>query len=274
MAREKDRMVGMVDKVEVYDPGSGEEPCALVLEGVSKEFGALRAVDDVTLSVAPGERRAVIGPNGAGKTTLFNCITGELALSEGRVVLFDKDISKMSTHRRVSLGLGRTFQITNVFPGLTVEENVFLAAQGLSRMKLNFLRGIPSKGEIRGRALQALEDSGLLGKKDAVTSELSHGEQRQLEIALALALQPKVLMLDEPAAGLSTAERATMADLVESLPRDLTILLIEHDMDLALGLANRVTCLHYGRVIADDNPVGIAANQEVQDCYLGVGKHA
>ena len=123
-------------------------------------------------------------------------------------------------------------------------------------------------------ALRALEDAGLLDKKDAVTRELSHGEQRQLEIALALALQPKVLMLDEPAAGLSTAERTTMADLVRSLPRDLTILLIEHDMDLALGLAERVTCLHYGRVIADDSPAGIAANQEVQDCYLGVGKPA
>jgi branched-chain amino acid transport system ATP-binding protein len=260
--------------VDVFEPVTEEQPCALVLDGVSKEFGALRAVDDVTLTVAPGERRAVIGPNGAGKTTLFNCITGELSLSEGKVVLFDRDISRMSTHRRVSLGLGRTFQITNVFPGLTVEENVFLAAQGLSRMKLNFLRGIPGRGEIRERALEALEDAGLLDKKAAVTSELSHGEQRQLEIALALALQPRVLMLDEPAAGLSTAERTTMADLVRSLPRDLTILLIEHDMDLALGLADRVTCLHYGRVIADDSPGGIAANQEVQDCYLGVGKHA
>jgi branched-chain amino acid transport system ATP-binding protein len=260
--------------VDVFKPVSEEQACALMLDGVSKEFGALRAVDGVTLAVAPGERRAVIGPNGAGKTTLFNCITGELALSGGKVVLFDQDISKMPPYKRVALGLGRTFQITNVFPGLTVEENVFLAAQGLERMKLNFLRGIPSKGEIRDRALKALEDAGLLDKKDAVTKEVSHGEQRQLEIALALALQPKLLMLDEPAAGLSTAERATMADLVRSLPRDLTILLIEHDMDLALGLAERVTCLHYGRVIADDSPVGIAANQEVQDCYLGVGKHA
>ncbi len=260
--------------VDVFEPVADDGPCALVLDGVSKEFGALRAVDNVTLSVAPGERRAVIGPNGAGKTTLFNCITGELSLSGGKVILFDRDISRMSTHRRVALGLGRTFQITNVFPGLTVQENVFLAAQGLGTMKLNFLRGLPRGGEVRERALKALEDAGLLGKKDAVTKELSHGEQRQLEIALALALQPKVLMLDEPAAGLSTAERATMADLVRSLPRDLTILLIEHDMDLALGLAERVTCLHYGRVIADDSPGGIAANQEVQDCYLGVGKHA
>jgi branched-chain amino acid transport system ATP-binding protein len=172
------------------------------------------------------------------------------------------------------LGLGRTFQITNVFPGLTVEENVFLAAQGLDRMKLNFIRSLPRQGEVRERAAKALEDAGLLEKRQSVTKELSHGEQRQLEIALALALQPKVLMLDEPAAGLSAAERATMADLVRSLPRDLTIILIEHDMDLALGLADRVTCLHYGKVIADDSPGGIAANQEVQDCYLGVGKHA
>jgi len=260
--------------VDVFEPVTEEQPCALALEGVSKQFGALRAVDDVTLSVPPGERRAVIGPNGAGKTTLFNCITGELALTEGKVFLFDRDISKMAAYKRVALGLGRTFQITNVFPGLTVEENVFLAAQGLDRMKLNFVRSLPRGGEVRDRAAKALEDAGLLEKRQSVTQELSHGEQRQLEIALALALQPKVLMLDEPAAGLSAAERATMADLVRSLPRDLTIILIEHDMDLALGLADRVTCLHYGKVIADDSPVGIAANQEVQDCYLGVGKHA
>ena len=251
-----------------------EEPCALDLENVTRNFGALRAVDQVTMSVAPGERRAVIGPNGAGKTTLFNVITGELSLTEGKVGLFGKDISRVAPHRRVALGLGRTFQITNVFPGLTVEENVLLAAQGLSRTKLNFLRFIPRSGEIRDRAAKALEDAGILDVKDTRTSELSHGEQRQLEVALALALQPKHLMLDEPAAGLSTAERTTMADLIRSLPRDLTILLIEHDMDLALGLAERVTCLHYGKVIADDDPDGIAANGEVQDCYLGVAKHA
>lgn len=247
---------------------------ALELQSVTRDFGALRAVDHVTMMVAPGERRAVIGPNGAGKTTLFNLITGELPLTNGKVVLLGRDISRMPAHKRVALGLGRTFQITNVFPGLTVEENVFLAAQGLEKIKLNFIRAMPRGGEIRGRAAKALEDAGLLEKRGAVTKELSHGEQRQLEIALALALQPTLLMLDEPAAGLSTAERATMADLVRSLPRDLTILLIEHDMDLALGLADQVTCLHYGRVIADDAPDGIAANREVQDCYLGVSKYA
>jgi branched-chain amino acid transport system ATP-binding protein len=247
---------------------------ALELQSVTRDFGALRAVDHVTMTIAPGERRAVIGPNGAGKTTLFNLITGELPLTNGKVVLLGRDISRMPAHKRVALGLGRTFQITNVFPGLTVEENVFLAAQGLEKIKLNFIRAMPRGGEIRDRSAKALDDAGLLEKRDAVTKELSHGEQRQLEIALALALQPKLLMLDEPAAGLSTAERATMADLVRSLPRDLTILLIEHDMDLALGLADHVTCLHYGRVIADDAPEGIAANREVQDCYLGVSKYA
>ncbi|HSJ53185.1 MAG TPA: ABC transporter ATP-binding protein [Anaerolineae bacterium] len=249
-------------------------PSALRLEGVCKSFGALRAVDGVVLEVWPGERRAVIGPNGAGKTTLFNCITGEFPINEGRVLLFGQDITALPAHKRVALGLGRTFQITNVFPGLTVEENVFLAAQGLEKIKLNFFRSVPRRGEIRDRACMALESAGLLAKRQALTKELSHGEQRQLEIALALALRPRLLMLDEPAAGLSTAERTTMADLVNSLPRDLTILLIEHDMDLALGLADRVTCLHYGKVIADDVPRGIAANKEVQSCYLGVGKHA
>jgi branched-chain amino acid transport system ATP-binding protein len=251
-----------------------DDSCALALEGVIRDFGALRAVDEVTMTVATGERRAVIGPNGAGKTTLFNVITGELSLSGGKVELFGKDISRMAPHKRVALGMGRTFQITNVFPGLTVEENVLLAAQGLTRTKLNFVRFISRSGEIRDRATKALDDAGILDVKDAQTSELSHGEQRQLEVALALALQPKLLMLDEPAAGLSTAERTTMAELIRGLPRDLTILIIEHDMDLALGLAERVTCLHYGKVIADDCPEGIAANGEVQDCYLGVGKHA
>ncbi len=248
--------------------------CALLLEGVTCEFGALRAVDVVTLNIAPGERRAVIGPNGAGKTTLFNLITGELPLAGGRVFLFGREVSRMPAYRRVALGLGRTFQITNLFPGLAVEENVFLAAQGLQGLKLDFLRGIPRGGEIQDRVTKALQDAGLEAKRRVTTKELSHGEQRQLEIALALALQPRLLMLDEPAAGLSAAERATMADLVRSMPRDLTILLIEHDMDLALGLADRVTCLHYGKVIADDTPTGVAANSEVQDCYLGVGKHA
>jgi branched-chain amino acid transport system ATP-binding protein len=244
----------------------------LVLHQVTRAFGALRAVDRVSMAVARGERRAIIGPNGAGKTTLFNLITGQLPLTEGKVFLFGEDISGMPPHGRVARGLGRTFQITNVFPGLTVEENVLLAAQGLSKKKWSLFRQIPRSGEIRDRAARALEDTGLIGVRGVPAQELSHGEQRQLEVALALALQPRILMLDEPAAGLSTAERAMMGNLVRGLSRDLTIVLIEHDMDLALGLVDRVTCLHYGKVIADEVPQRIRENKQVQECYLGMRK--
>jgi len=254
---------------QIVDTSIDPATCALALADVTKDFGALRAVNRVSMRVAPGERRAVIGPNGAGKTTLFNLITGELSLTDGKVYLFGKNISSLPAHQRVDRGIGRTFQITNLFPALSVEENVLLAAQGVKPVKLNPVGRIRHSGQIHDRAMQALEDTGLSEVRGIPINELSHGEQRQLEVALALALEPKVLMLDEPAAGLSTAERTMMADLISSLPDDLTIVLIEHDMDLALGLVDRVTCLHYGKVIADDTPRCVSDNGEVQECYLG-----
>ena len=250
---------------------SQHRSAALVLERVSKDFGGLRAVDDVSLSVAPGERRAIIGPNGAGKTTLFNLITGELPLTAGRVLLFDQDISREPPHRRIRYGLGRTYQITNIFLGLTVEENVLLAAQGLSRIKFAMLRRIPRYGEVREKADRALEELGLSHVRHVPAGELSYGEQRQLEIALALAGNPRVLLLDEPAAGLSAAERTTIAELIRGLPRTLTLVLIEHDMDLALGLVDYVTCLHFGKVITEGKPEHIRENELVQEIYLGAG---
>jgi branched-chain amino acid transport system ATP-binding protein len=243
----------------------------LVLENVSKDFGGLRAIDDVSIRIEPGERRAIIGPNGAGKTTLFNLITGELPLTSGRIYLSGKDITKMSAHRRIGAGLGRTYQITNIFPGLTVEENVQLAAQGLSQMKFALHRTVPGNGQIHDKVTKALDDLHLTHVKDVKTGELSYGEQRQLEIALALAGEPKVLLLDEPGAGLAAAERAAIAELVRSLPAELTVVLIEHDMDLALGLVDWVTCLHYGAVIAEDAPGRIRENEEIREIYLGVG---
>jgi len=244
---------------------------ALVLESVAKDFGGLRAVDNVSIRVEPGERRAIIGPNGAGKTTLFNLITGELPLTSGRIFLFGQDITRVPPHQRIGLGLGRTYQITNIFPGLTVEENVLLAAQGLSGIKFALHRRVPRNGQIHDRVLNAIESLGLTQVRNVPAEDLSHGEQRQLELALALVGNPRVLLLDEPAAGLSAGERVLMAELIRALPSTLTMVLIEHDMDLAMGLVERVTCLHFGRVIAEGEPDHIRENEMVQEVYLGAG---
>jgi branched-chain amino acid transport system ATP-binding protein len=244
---------------------------ALELDGVTRAFGGLVAVADVTLRIAMRERRAIIGPNGAGKTTLFNLISGELPVTRGRIRLFGDDVTALPPHMRVGRGLGRTYQVTNIFPALSVQENVLLAAIGLAKTKFSFLSRAPSRGPLRERVEQALLDVGLQEKLHVQARELSHGEQRQLELALALAGRPRVLLLDEPAAGLSAAERALMADLIRNLPAELTLVVIEHDMDLALNLMEHVTCLHNGRVIADEPAATIARNQTVQDVYLGVG---
>ena len=227
------------------------------------------AVDAVTLAVAPGERRAVIGPNGAGKTTLFNLIAGELPASGGAIHLFGRDVTTLPTHRRAALGLARTFQITNLFPTLTVFENGLLAAQALTSAKFSMLRPrgrFPRQAE---RARAALAAVGLDQHVGAVVQTLSHGEQRQLEIALALAGQPRVLLLDEPTAGLSPAESQLMAGLLRRLDPAITLLIIEHDMDIALEIADRVTVLHYGRVVADGRRDDVRADPLVREIYLG-----
>jgi branched-chain amino acid transport system ATP-binding protein len=247
------------------------ESAILILENVVKNFGGLRAIDDVSIRVEPGQRRAIIGPNGAGKTTLFNLITGELPVTAGRILLSGRDITSMPAHARIGAGLGRTYQITNVFPGLTVGENIQLAAQGLSRTKFSFHRPIPRDGQIHDKVFKTLEDLQLTRVTDVMASDLSYGEQRQLEIALALAGEPIVLLLDEPGAGLGAAERAAIAALIRRLPAELTVVLIEHDMDLALGLVDWVTCLHYGAVIVEDAPNRIRENEEIREIYLGVG---
>jgi branched-chain amino acid transport system ATP-binding protein len=246
----------------------------LSLEGVSVTFGALRAVDGVTLSVAAGRRRAIIGPNGAGKTTLFNAIAGVIRVSGGAVKFAGSDMTRYSTHRRAALGIARTFQITNLFAGLTVEENVRLAVRGLSRRKFSLLgRGAPSADE--AAAIDAAIESARLGaRRRALTRALSYGEQRQLEMALALVQKPRLLLLDEPAAGLSAAERVRMADVINGLPRELTLVLIEHDMDLALGLVDFVTCLHFGQVLCEGTPDMIRGDERVQEVYLGKPHHA
>ncbi|HEY3065097.1 MAG TPA: ABC transporter ATP-binding protein [Methylomirabilota bacterium] len=248
---------------------TGADGAALRLEGVSRAFGGLRAVDGVSLTVQAGERRALIGPNGAGKTTLFNLIAGAVPVSAGRITLFGRDVTRMAAHRRAALGLARTFQVSNLFPALTVLENCLLAAQGLHPAKLAMHRPLSGYRELHARAHATLAAVGLEGRARVSARHLSHGEQRQLEIALALATRPRLLLLDEPTAGLSPAESAQMAALLGRLDPAMTVLIIEHDMDIALELARAVTVLHYGRVIADGTREAVKADPLVREIYLG-----
>ena len=226
-------------------------------------------MDGVDLAVQPGERRAIIGPNGAGKTTLFNLISGELGVSSGAIHLFDQEVTGLPPHRRAALGLARTFQITNLFPSLSALENGLLAVQALTRTKFVMLRPLERFTRLKERALAALRAVGLEDRAATTVRNLSHGEQRQLEIALALAGQPRVLLLDEPTAGLSPGESQLMADLLRGLDPAMTVLIIEHDMDIALQIALHVTVLHYGRVIADGPREAVKADPLVREIYLG-----
>ncbi|MBC7432082.1 MAG: ABC transporter ATP-binding protein [Rubritepida sp.] len=238
---------------------------ALELINVVVRFGALRAVDGASLTLAAGERRAVIGPNGAGKTTLFNAITGVLPPTEGRVLINGWDATRASAQARARRGVGRTFQITNLFPELTVAENMRVALRGLTAAKWNPW----ARDRDAGGIAEALASARLKGVEDSPVKHLSYGAQRQLELAMALVQKPRLLLLDEPAAGLSPAERGAVADIVRALPRDIAMVLIEHDMDLALGLVDSVTVMHEGRVLLEAPPHAIRGNPRVQEVYLG-----
>jgi branched-chain amino acid transport system ATP-binding protein len=241
----------------------------LALDRVYRRFGGLEAIRDVSMSVPEGARRAIIGPNGAGKTTLFNIITGELPATAGRLRLFGRDVTGLPAHARAALGLGRTFQITNLFGPLTVEDNVLLALQGLLSSKYRMLRPLRSDRALVARARAFLEPAGLWAKRHAEVRVLSYGEQRQLEVLLALAGRPRLLLLDEPAAGLSPGERREMARFIKGLDPRLTLLLIEHDMDVAFEIVDTITVLHFGCVVADGPKEAVRANPSVQDIYLG-----
>jgi branched-chain amino acid transport system ATP-binding protein len=244
---------------------------ALSVEGLRHDFGGLRAVDGVTLTVGVGERRVILGPNGAGKTTLFNLITGLLAPLAGTIRLFGDDVTALAPYRRARLGLGRTFQITTLFPRLTVLESVLLAVQGAEpAARFSLLRPLRAHRHLWERAEALLAEWDLAGVHDVPARELSYGEQRQLELLLALAGRPRALLLDEPTAGLSAAETATVVAMIQRFPRDVTVLLIEHDMDVALTLAERVTVLHQGRVLADGTREQVRADARVREIYLGV----
>ena len=242
---------------------------ALGVESLSHDFGGLRALHRVSLAVSPGERLTILGPNGAGKTTLFNVITGLIHATEGRIRLFGRDVTAFKPHRRARLGLGRTFQITTLFPRLTVLESVLLAVQGADSARFTLHRPLSAHRHLFERAETLLGEWGLLEQRHVPTRELSYGEQRQIELILALASAPRVLLLDEPTAGLAPAETAAVTAMIRRLSRDITTLLIEHDMDVALDLADRVVVLFQGRILAEGTPKTIRDNAEVAAIYLG-----
>jgi len=249
------------------DPPASAEP-ALRLRGVGRRFGGLFAVRDVDLDVPHGQRRVILGPNGAGKTTLFNLIAGELALSAGWIRMLGTDTTTLPARRRARLGLARTYQRSRLFGGLSVEDNLYLARLGVRGGHLRPFRN-HSDEQLRQRASEIAATSHLEGKRGMLVKSLSHGEQRQLEIGMGLAADPKLLLLDEPASGLSRGERVALVDLLLSLDSGLTILLIEHDMDVALRVGEQVTMMHQGRVVVEGAPDEIRGDPTVQRLYLG-----
>ena len=241
----------------------------LIIEQVSKNFEGLQALTHIDLHIEPGERRVVIGPNGAGKTTLFNIISGLIPPSSGRVFIFGKDVTKWPPHKRASLGLGRTFQITNLFSNLTVHENLLLSLKAVDTNRQFPLTPLASYKHLCSRAEDLLNQSGLWEKRNVTVRNLSYGEQRLVEVVMALAQNPKLLLLDEFTSGLSSTEIVTVISVLKSLSREITLLLIEHDMDVAFEVGEFFTVLHMGKVFAEGPSDQIESNNKVQEIYLG-----
>jgi branched-chain amino acid transport system ATP-binding protein len=239
----------------------------LRLDGLEVRYGSVAAVRGVSLEVAEGERRLIIGPNGAGKTTLFNLLTGDLARDAGSIALFGTEVSRFSTWRRCHLGLARTFQIITLFPKDTLEHNVALSLLGLSRRRWSMFGLLPASFYAEARAV--LARVGLEAVASRPIAEVAYGEKRRVEIAMALAQKPRVLLLDEPLAGLSREERGQVKSLIAGIPRESTVVMIEHDMDTALDLADRITVLHYGRVIVEGTRAEVVADPKTREVYLG-----
>jgi branched-chain amino acid transport system ATP-binding protein len=242
---------------------------ALRLEGVSKSFGGVPAVSSVSLSIAEGERRLLLGPNGAGKTTLFNLVTGDVPADFGSIRLFGREISRMRPHRRVHLGLARTYQVITLFPRNTLAHNLELALLGLSPLRFNPMALLARRPELRERALAVLDRVGLRASADRRLADAPYGEQRRVEIAMALAQEPRVLLLDEPFAGLSQEERREIQQQLAAIPKRVTVIMIEHDLDVALSFAERITVLHQGRIIVEGSRAEVVADARVQEVYLG-----
>ncbi len=242
---------------------------ALAVRNMDKSFGGLRVTSGVNLVVEAGERRLIIGPNGAGKTTLFNLITGELAPDRGSVSLFDRDVTRVPSRRRFHLGMARTYQIITLFPGETLLRNVTLALLGLSPLRWNPFVRLARQPALLDRARQTLARVGLEALADRPLRETSYGERRRVEIAMALAQNPRVLLLDEPFAGLSVEERRDVLALVTGIPREVTIVMIEHDMDVALDFAERISVLHFGEVVVEGTRGEVVAHPRTREIYLG-----
>jgi branched-chain amino acid transport system ATP-binding protein len=239
----------------------------LQTEGLTVRFGGLTALRQVALAVPAGEIRAIIGPNGAGKSTLFNCLTGVLKPTEGRVLFAGEDVTGLPPDAMSRRGIARSYQITNILPGATVLENVRIAAQS-RRHAWNLVRHHRALTDVLVRAREVLGAVGLAAKEDETAANLSHGEQRHLEIGIALATEPRLLCLDEPTAGMSLGETQATVELIRRITRGLTILIVEHDMEVVMGLAGTITVLHYGEVLAEGTPAEIQANPRVQEVYL------
>jgi branched-chain amino acid transport system ATP-binding protein len=244
-------------------------PYALEIVNLNKAFGGLPVTQDVSLAIRPGERRLIIGPNGAGKTTLFNQVTGDLKPNSGEIKLFGADITQLAPHKRAHFGLSRTYQIITLFAHDTLEHNVTLGLLGLRPSRWQMWRPLSYYGELATEARRTLDRVGLLHLARFPVSDIAYGEKRRVELAMALAQKPRVLLLDEPLAGLSNTERSTVKALIASIPRQTTVVMIEHDMDTALDLAETVTLLNYGRVIVDGARDAVIADQRTREVYLG-----
>jgi branched-chain amino acid transport system ATP-binding protein len=262
------------DRLPEHGPphGNGRRavgPPILRTEGLTVRFGGLTALNNVTLAVPRGEIRAMIGPNGAGKSTFFNCVTGVLRPTSGRIVFDGEDITGLPPHRISQKAIARSYQITNILPGATVLENVRIAAQSRHH-SWSLVRHHRAFADVIDRARAVLDAVGLRNKEEELAANLSHGEQRHLEIGIALATEPKLLCLDEPTAGMSVSETRATVELIRQIATNLTILIVEHDMEVVMGLAHTITVLHYGEVVAEGTPAEVQANPRVQEVYLKI----
>ena len=243
---------------------------ALEVVNLQKAFGGLAVTQNVSLSIRPGERRLIIGPNGAGKTTLFNQISGDMRPNSGQIKLFGNDVTSLAPYQRAHRGLSRTYQIITLFAGDTLEHNVTLGLLGLKPSRWQMWRPLAFYSDLATEARRTLDAVGLLHLADHPVSEIAYGEKRRVELAMALAQKPRVLLLDEPLAGLSNTERSAVKSLIAAIPRETTVIMIEHDMDTALDLAETVTLLNYGRVIVDGERDTVIADERTREVYLGV----
>jgi branched-chain amino acid transport system ATP-binding protein len=239
------------------------------MQAISKNFGGLSAIQGISLEIEEGERRAIIGPNGAGKTTLFHLISGFLFPSSGQISLFGREVTTLQANRRAALGMARTFQVTNLFQKLTLFDNISLGVQAMKWARFCFYRPVRSFREIMHGTESLLKEWDLWEKKDALLKNLSYGEQRQIEVIMALSTKPRLLLLDEPTAGLSPAETASVTSIIKGLPHEITVILIEHDMDVAFEIAEKITVLHFGSILAEGSLEQIKGNPKVTEIYLG-----